>query len=83
MVLLPLDGVTQRPEERNPQKPESMGVSTGTPHPAIKDAQSRPITAGGFVDDAPVVFVDITRQAGLDKFHHQKKRQLSRLQGPA
>jgi len=71
MVLLPLDGVTQRPEERNPQKPESMGVSTGTPHPAIKDAQSRPITAGGFVDDAPVVFVDITRQAGLDKFHHR------------
>jgi enediyne biosynthesis protein E4 len=49
----------------------SMGVSTGVAHAAVKDAQSRPITAGGFVDGAPVVFVDITKQAGLDKFHHR------------
>jgi hypothetical protein len=48
-----------------------MGVSTGSPHPAVKDALSRPITAGGFVDGAPVVFADVTRQAGLDKFHHR------------
>jgi hypothetical protein len=40
-------------------------------HPAVFDAQHRPITAGGFVDGAPVVFEDITHQAGLDKFHHQ------------
>src|SRR5256884_4007124 len=31
---------------------------------------SRPITAGGFVDGAPVVFIDITKHAGLDKFRH-------------
>jgi len=31
----------------------------------------RPITAGGFVDGAPVYFVDVTHQAGLDKFHHR------------
>ena len=48
-----------------------MGVATGAPHPAVKDASSRPITAGGFVDGAPVVFTDITKAAGLDKFHHQ------------
>jgi hypothetical protein len=48
-----------------------MGVSTGAAHPAIKDAQNRPITAGGFVDGAPVVFEDITKSAGLDKFHHR------------
>ena len=47
------------------------GVSTGAAHAAVKDAQSRPITAGGFVDNAPVVFEDITKQAGLDKFHHR------------
>jgi hypothetical protein len=35
------------------------------------DIQKRPITAGGFVDGAPVVFIDITKQAGLDKFHHR------------
>lgn len=40
-------------------------------HPPVFDAQHRPITAGGFVDGAPVVFLDITHQAGLDKFHHQ------------
>src|SRR5436309_1475976 len=45
-------------------------MSTGGIHAPIKDSHSRPITAGGFVDDAPVVFVDITGQAGLDKFHH-------------
>ncbi len=47
------------------------GVATGVAHAAQKDAQSRPITAGGFVDGAPVVFTDITKQAGLDKFRHR------------
>ena len=47
------------------------GVSTGARHAAVKDSQSRPITAGGFVDNAPIVFTDITKQAGLDKFHHR------------
>ena len=48
-----------------------MGMATGAPHPAMKDSHSRPITAGGFVDDAPVVFADITKLAGLDKFLHR------------
>ena len=48
-----------------------MGVSTGTARPAVKDSKSRPITAGGFVDGAPVVFTDVTKQAGLDIFHHR------------
>jgi enediyne biosynthesis protein E4 len=46
------------------------GAATGTAHAPVKDAQSRPITAGGFVDNAPVIFIDITHTAGLDKFHH-------------
>jgi enediyne biosynthesis protein E4 len=62
---------SQEPEERKPQKQESTGVATGTPHAPVKDAMSRPITAGGFVDGAPIVFADITKQAGLDKFHHR------------
>jgi len=49
----------------------SMGVATGAAHPAVKDSKSRPITAGGFVDDAPVIFLDVTAQAGLNKFHHR------------
>ena len=70
-VLFALRGAAQEPEERKPQKPESMGVATGKPHAPVKDALSRPITAGGFVDGAAVVFMDITKQAGLDKFRHR------------
>ena len=46
-------------------------MSTGAIHAPIKDSHSRPITAGGFVDGAPVIFLDITHQAGLDKFRHR------------
>ena len=47
------------------------GISTGRARPPVKDAQSRPITAGGFVDDAPIFFEDITEKAGLNAFHHR------------
>ncbi|MFZ0319129.1 MAG: CRTAC1 family protein [Candidatus Sulfotelmatobacter sp.] len=50
---------------------QQSGMSTGGAHAAVKDAQRRPITAGGFVDDAPVVFADVTHAAGLDQFHHK------------
>jgi hypothetical protein len=46
-------------------------MTTGAARAPIKDSQMRPITAGGFVDGAPVVFVDATKVAGLDKFHHK------------
>src|SRR5436853_6975299 len=60
---------TEKPQ--NIPLPRPSAMSTGGIHAPIKDSHSRPITAGGFVDDAPVVFVDITHQAGLDKFHHR------------
>jgi enediyne biosynthesis protein E4 len=61
---------------QEPAKPAAdtqaqSGMSTGAPRAAAKDAQMRPITAGGFVDGAPVYFVDVTHQSGLDKFHHR------------
>ena len=31
----------------------------------------RPITSGGFVDDAPEIFTDVTSQSGLDRFIHR------------
>ena len=46
-------------------------MATGGIHAPIKDSHSRPITAGGFVDGAPVIFADITHKSGLDKFHHR------------
>ncbi len=65
------NAASQEAEERKPQKPEPTGVATGAPHAPVKDALSRPITAGGFVEGGPAVFIDITKQAGLDKFHHR------------
>jgi hypothetical protein len=58
-------------QNQTPKASSGMGVSTGTAHPAVKDSKSRPITAGGFVDGAPVVFIDVTAQAGFDRFHHR------------
>ena len=69
--------LSQQSSQSAPDKPQNVpvprpsGMSTGSIHAPIKDSHSRPITAGGFVDDAPVVFVDITHQAGLDKFRHR------------
>src|ERR1700741_4441741 len=54
---------------QGPVKPG--GMATGGVHAPMTDALSRPITAGGFVDGAPVIFSGITKQAGLGKFHHR------------
>jgi len=61
----------QNPAEKEPVQSQQSGVSTGVAHAPVKDALSRPITAGGFVDGAPVVLTDVTHAAGLDKFHHR------------
>ncbi len=45
-------------------------VSTGTAHPAVLDAEHRPITAGGFVDSGPVIFQDTAEKAGLTTWRH-------------
>jgi hypothetical protein len=71
LVLRFLRADAQEANDHSPQTPQSMGVSTGTPHAPVKDALSRPITAGGFVDGAPVVFTDVTKESGLDKFRHR------------
>src|SRR5205809_5506114 len=67
---------SRQSSQSTPDKPQNplprpSGMSTGGIHAPIKDSHSRPITAGGFVDGAPVVFLDITHQSGLDKFHHR------------
>jgi enediyne biosynthesis protein E4 len=58
-------------DPKTKQDKSGMGVATGAAHPAVKDSHARPITAGGFIDGAPVVFADVTKAAGLDKFVHR------------
>ena len=49
-----------------------MGTSAGnSAHPALLDAQHRPITAGGFVKTGPIVFEDISEKAGLTHWTHK------------
>src|SRR5690242_14576825 len=60
-----------RRAEANQAAQSHTGVATGKAHAPVFDAKSRPITAGGFVDGAPTVFIDATKQSGLDQFHHR------------
>jgi hypothetical protein len=54
------------------QQPGGMsGIAGGVAAPAQYDEQHRAITAGGFVDTGPVVFQDITKQAGLSGWIHK------------
>ena len=69
-TLLAGTALAQTPAPPSPPAQQS-GMSTGAAHAPVKDALSRPITAGGFVDGAPVIFSDITHAAGLDKFRHK------------
>jgi hypothetical protein len=47
------------------------GSSTAGVFAPVKDGHKRPITAGGFVDGAPVVFEDRTAGSGLESFRHR------------
>ena len=47
------------------------GIASGVAAAPVYDAQKRPITAGGFVDTGPVIFEDITKQAGLSGWRHK------------
>src|SRR5436305_4091926 len=62
-------------QESNPaQTPQAShtegAVSTGAAHPAVLDAEHRPITAGGFVDSGPVIFQNVAEKAGLSNWGH-------------
>ena len=47
------------------------GIASGVVSAPVFDQQGRPITAGGFVDKGPVIFQDITEQAGLSRWRHK------------
>jgi len=56
---------------QTPPGPPSGGSSTAGTFAPVKDARKRPITAGGFVDGAPIVFEDRTAGSGLETFRHR------------
>jgi hypothetical protein len=46
------------------------GAATRGVFAPVLDSEKRPITAGGFVKDGPVIFQDIAEKAGLTTWHH-------------
>jgi hypothetical protein len=50
---------------------EQSGSATAGVFAPVLDSEKRPITAGGFVKDGPIVFKDISEQAGLTKWTHK------------
>jgi len=63
-------GVPALAQEQQLPAQKPSGVATGGVYAPVYDAHNRPITAGGFVDGAPVVFEDATQKSGLGVFHH-------------
>jgi len=47
------------------------GSATAGVFAPVLDSEQRPITAGGFVKDGPVIFKDIAQQAGLATWRHK------------
>jgi len=75
MVVMCFAGnaLAQQPDMPKPAQSGGMGggIAGGLGAAAVYDEQKRPITAGGFVDSGPVVFQDITKQAGLSGWQHK------------
>jgi enediyne biosynthesis protein E4 len=61
---------TSNPGQSSQRAQTEGAVSAGAAHPAVLDAEHRPITAGGFVNSGPVVFQDIAEKAGLSSWRH-------------
>lgn len=63
------------PPSATPAKPGQSGMSGGIAGglgaAPQYDELKRPITAGGFVDKGPVIFKDITKEAGLSGWAHK------------
>jgi hypothetical protein len=61
------------------------GISSAGTFAPVYDAEKRPITAGGFVDEGTVVFEDVTKAAGLGAWRHvmgtEKKKYILETDG--
>jgi enediyne biosynthesis protein E4 len=64
------DSPSEKPQQGG-QTPPMGGVNTGGAHAAVLDNERRPITAGGFVKNGPILFQDIAQKAGLSIWTHK------------
>jgi hypothetical protein len=70
--------------QKSPQS--TTGMANAGPHEPQFDEQHRPITAGGFVKNGPIIFQNVADPAGLTKWHHlagtPEKRIILEAKGP-
>jgi enediyne biosynthesis protein E4 len=72
LLILPVTGNPQGQPAPQQQPQQGMsGIAGGIGAAPVYDEQRRPITAGGFVSKGPIVFKDITKEAGLAGWRHK------------
>jgi enediyne biosynthesis protein E4 len=59
-----------RPSDGTSSSQRSGGSATLGEFAPVLDSEKRPITAGGFVKEGPIVFKDVSKEAGLTGWHH-------------
>jgi hypothetical protein len=78
-VLIPGCQAAIAQEQPTPQAPPQNRISNAQrpggsatlgEFAPVLDSEKRPITAGGFVKEGPIVFKDISEKAGLTSWHH-------------
>jgi len=72
LVALTLLAPNAAPAQATPQSEQTVGIqqsqdgmANAGPHKAEFDSEHRPITAGGFVKNGPIIFIDVAKAAGL------------------
>jgi hypothetical protein len=53
------------PDGGSAATPQQSGSATAGTFAPVLDSEKRPITAGGFVKEGPIVFQDVSEKAGL------------------
>ena len=60
----------QTQTKQGPPASAQLPMATAGVHKPVLDSENRPITAGGTVEDGPIVFVDTAENAGLTAWKH-------------
>lgn len=68
---LVLTAASQQAPPAKPSQGGMSGIAGGLGAAPVYDEQKRPITAGGFVEKGPIIFKDVTKEAGLSGWVHK------------
>src|SRR6201994_2890333 len=60
-----------QPAGGTPKSQQQGGSATLGEFAPVLDSEKRPITAGGFVKEGPIVFKDVSKESGLTSWQHQ------------